>query len=290
MTTEQGFEDRTTEDGLYVRIRDVKINYPSASGQEEGFVAAVDLNVDVPVGQIVAIVGRSGCGKTSLLNAVAGLLPGCYDGEITVRGRAPEKSRRELGYMFARDALLPWRSAARNVELPLERRTPRRERRSRAVELLRQVGLAGFEKNLPHELSQGMRQRVALARTLSTNPALILADEPFAALDAQTKFRVQATFLREWEDANRTVILVTHDLQEAILLADRVIIMAGRPGRIAADQLVDLPRPRADGLVEIFTTDGFREMYHTLFGDIERAEDRSEIDDAARLSASAGAS
>lgn len=259
-----------------VDVRNVSIVYPGRRPGDRPFLAAVDIDLTITQGEFVAIVGKSGCGKTSLLNAIAGLLPGTYSGTIRVSGRPPELMRKEIGYMFARDALLPWRSALRNVEFPLEKRLSRSSRKARARELLRHVGLGDFESRLPHELSQGMRQRVALARTLSTDPKLILADEPFAALDAQTRLRVQEVFLREWEDEERTVILVTHDLQEAILLADRVLIMADQPGRVVADQRVKLPRPRAGRLADLFATDEFRTMYHKLFDDLRRFEGDSD--------------
>jgi NitT/TauT family transport system ATP-binding protein len=172
--------------------------------------------------------------------------------------------------MFAKDNLLPWRTAARNVELALESGAQsRRRRRSRARELLTLVGLEGFEDAYPRELSHGMRQRAALARTLAPDPDVLLMDEPLAALDAHTKLRMQNELLRILDQAGgaqrKTVVFVTHDLQEALLLGDRVVVMLPRPGRIAQDRLSGLPRDRAGQLGETMFTDRFRALHEELF-------------------------
>jgi NitT/TauT family transport system ATP-binding protein len=234
------------------------------------------VNLDVPDGQFVALVGASGCGKTTLLNMLAGLRHPT-EGEILVAGRPPSLPNLDIGYMFARDALLPWRTARNNVELPLERRGwSASRRRERSNEMLELVGLKGRESQYRLQLSQGMRQRVALARTLAADPSILLMDEPFAALDARTKLTLQAEFLRIWElhqgsDRRKTVIFVTHDLQEAVLLADRVVVMLPNPGRIADDRVIDLPRPRADDLGEVMFTDSFKKTARELFERLEGA-------------------
>jgi NitT/TauT family transport system ATP-binding protein len=235
-------------------------------------------NVDlkIPAGEFVAIVGASGCGKTTLLNMVAGLIRPT-DGTVTVMDRTPRLPNADIGYMFARDALLPWRRALENVALPLEvRRWNKRERHDRAAEILKMVGLEGRERQYPLQLSQGMRQRVALARTLSADPDLLLMDEPFAALDARTKLTMQAEFLRIWEASGtggtrKTVLFVTHDLSEAVLLADRVVVMLPHPGRIAEDRVMDLPRPRAESLSDLMFTEQFRRITRELFDRLEGA-------------------
>jgi NitT/TauT family transport system ATP-binding protein len=234
------------------------------------------VNLEIPEGQFVALVGASGCGKTTLLNMLAGLRHPT-EGEILMNGRPPTLPNLEVGYMFARDALLPWRAARKNVELPLETRGwSARRRRERSNEMLELVGLKGRENQYRLQLSQGMRQRVALARTLAADPSILLMDEPFAALDARTKLTLQAEFLRIWEqhqgsDKRKTVVFVTHDLQEAVLLADRVVVMLPNPGRIAEDRVVDLPRPRAEHLGEVMFTDEFKKTAHDLFERLEGA-------------------
>jgi NitT/TauT family transport system ATP-binding protein len=243
--------------------------------------ALSNVNLEIPAGQFVALVGASGCGKTTLLNMLAGLRHPT-EGDILMDGEPPKLPNLDVGYMFARDALLPWRSARKNVELPLETRGwSGSRRRERSKEMLELVGLGGRENQFRLQLSQGMRQRVALARTLAADPSILLMDEPFAALDARTKLTLQAEFLRIWElhqgsDKRKTVIFVTHDLQEAVLLADRVVVMLPNPGRIAEDRVVDLPRPRADNLGEMMFTDEFKKTSQELFEQLEGAiTDRS---------------
>lgn len=265
-----------------ISFRDVRQVF-RLSGKGDGsaarnreLVALQDVNVDIQAGQFVALVGASGCGKTTMLNMLAGLVEPTH-GEVRLDGRPPQLPNMDIGYMFARDALLPWRTARKNVELPLETRGwGRKERRERAEEMLELVGLKGRESQYRLQLSQGMRQRVALARTLAPDPSLLLMDEPFAALDARTKLTLQAEFLRIWEhnqtgDRRKTVIFVTHDLQEAVLLADRVIVMLPHPGRIAEDRVIDLPRPRAELLGELQFTKEFQDITHGLFERLEGA-------------------
>lgn len=207
--------------------------------------ALLDTDVQVAEGEFVALVGPSGCGKTTLLNAMAGLVSPTR-GEVRIAGERVHDVRPDVGYMFARDGLMPWRSAADNVAFGLELRgIARAERRERARHYLALVGLAGFDDHRRAELSQGMRQRVALARTLATEPRVMLMDEPFAALDAQTKVLVQDEFLKIWERQRRTVVFVTHDITEAITLADRVLVFSARPGRIVGGFDVVVPRPRS---------------------------------------------
>lgn len=216
----------------------------TARDSGEPVVALDDVSLDVPPGQFVALLGPSGCGKTTLLNLIAGLLRP-LTGEIRIGGEVVGTPTRHTGYMFARDALLPWRTAIQNVEVGLEiRGVPKKARRQRAEEALAMVGLGDFMGTYPNQLSQGMRQRVAIARTLVIRPDTLLMDEPFGALDAQTKARLQAEFLALWEKLGQTVVFVTHDIAESVLLADRVVVFAPRPGRIIADFEINLPRPR----------------------------------------------
>ena len=248
--------------------------------------ALADINLEIPAGQFVALVGASGCGKTTLLNMLAGLRQPT-SGDVLIDGRPATLPNLDVGYMFARDALLPWRSARKNVELPLETRGwSAHRRRERSREMLELVGLSGRENQYRLQLSQGMRQRVALARTLAADPSILLMDEPFAALDARTKLTLQAEFLRIWEQhqgsqQRKTVIFVTHDLQEAVLLADRVVVMLPNPGRIAEDRVVDLPRPRSEDLGDVMFTDDFKKTAQDVFERLEGAIQRDAADDEA---------
>lgn len=213
-------------------------------------------------GEFVAIVGPSGCGKTTLLNAVAGLVTPS-SGDVAVHGRKPVVGARDVGFLFARDGLLPWRTALANVTLPLEISGVRkRARDAQARQMLQDVGLGKFEESFPAELSQGMRQRVAIARTLVMEPALLLMDEPFSALDAQTRLNLHEVFLHLWERLECTVLFITHDLNEAVTLADRVIVFSQRPGRIKLDIEVELERPRSATALQRNT------KFHEIFQDI----------------------
>jgi NitT/TauT family transport system ATP-binding protein len=211
----------------------------------KGQLLAVD-NIDLTAhqGEFVAIVGPSGCGKTTVLNMLAGLMKASA-GTVERHGHPVEGPSRDIGYMLARSALTPWRTTRRNVELGLEiRGIAKAERRERAMDLLRLLRIDHFADAYPSQLSHGMQQRVAIARTLAIDPDLWLMDEPFGALDAQTRVKVQSEFLTLWEGSPKTVIFVTHDLAEAVLLADRVIVMTARPAKIKVDVRVDVERPR----------------------------------------------
>jgi len=218
--------------------------------------------------QFVGLVGPSGCGKTTIL----GMLAGMYEptvGLVEVDGEQTTSPRRDVGYMLARDALLPWRSAQSNVELGLEaRRMPKAERSRISRSWLDRVGLKGFYDSPITKLSQGMRQRVAIARTLALSPRLILMDEPFAALEAQTRAQQQQEFLSLWEAKRPTVVLVTHDLGEAIKLCDRVVLVSHRPGRVIQDIQIDLPRPR--NAATITEEPVFRRNYQLLSEQLRR--------------------
>lgn len=212
-----------------------------------GVLAVSDASLHVAPGEFVSIVGPSGCGKTTLLNLAAGLLPpGVSSGTILVGGEPPTRGNRDIAYMLARDALCPWRTALGNAELGAEiRGVPAEARRTRALDLLDKVSLKGFENAYPKALSQGMRQRVALARTFGLDSPILLMDEPFGALDAQTKLQLEDVLLNLWQREQRTIVFITHDLSEAVSMSDRVIVMSSRPGRIIADVPINLGRPRS---------------------------------------------
>ena len=210
-------------------------------------VSAVDrVSFDVGRGEFVALLGPSGCGKSTILNMVAGLLPRS-GGEIRIDGRVTEAGmvQRQVGYVFQRDTVFPWRTVADNIGYGLELAgVPAAERRARVDTAIREAGLTGFADHFPLTLSGGMRQRVSLMRTLITRPEILLMDEPFGALDTHTKLEMHRILLEVWERERQTVLFVTHDLAEALTLADRIILLSARPGRLKETFRVDFARPR----------------------------------------------
>lgn len=226
-----------------ITLRGVSKSFATRRGEVE---ALRDITLDVGDGEFITLVGRSGCGKSTLLRIVAGLVPATA-GEVVVGGEAVQRPRQDVGLMFQRPALLPWRSVLDNVLLPMEiiERNGKRHG-DRARELLETVGLSGFADRLPRELSGGMQQRVSLCRSLIHNPQVLLMDEPFAALDALTREELSVELQRICAEANKTVVFVTHSVDEAVILADRVVVLSPRPGRIK--EIVDVPVPRPRGL------------------------------------------
>ena len=252
-----------------VAIRGVSQHF-GADGASVSALEGIDL--EVPDGQFVSVVGPSGCGKSTLLSLVAGLrLPSrgavLCDGE-PITAPMPRK----VGMIFQEANLLPWLSAVDNVAFPLKlRRVPKRERLEAAARMLELTGLAGFEDRLPHQLSGGMKQRVAIARGLVQNPAVLLMDEPFASLDEQTRMVLGDELLRIWSETRKTVLFVTHSLNEAVYLADRVIVLSARPGRVVDDVPVDLPRPRSFAMT---TGERFGVLKDRIWQHIKHAERR----------------
>ncbi len=226
-----------------IRVRKLSHDYQR---DEQRIEALSDVNLDIPVGEFVALVGTSGCGKTTLLDILSGLLES-LQGEVLLAGEPPSAGRPDTARMFARDALMPWRTAAQNIDFALATRVQDTDQRAQRIQqLLDAVGLEEFADAYPGQLSQGMRQRVALARTFSLQSKFVMLDEPFGAVDAMTKISLQDQLVELWEQTpSTTVVLVTHDLGEAVALSDRVIVMSPRPGRIVADVPIDLPRPRS---------------------------------------------
>ncbi|WP_062429021.1 ABC transporter ATP-binding protein [Treponema endosymbiont of Eucomonympha sp.] len=210
----------------------------------EEFVALEDFSLSVGEGEFVAVVGPSGCGKSTLLDVVAGLTKsGC--GEIYIDGKIVTGPALDRGFIMQGYALFPWRTVRRNVEYGLEvKHIHKKERAAIAGQYIDLVGMNGFEDRYPNELSGGMRQRVAIARSLAYDPQVLLMDEPFAAVDAQTRETLQDELLRIWEKTKKTIIFVTHSIDEAVLLAGRVVVMTKRPGHIKRILDIDLPRPR----------------------------------------------
>ncbi|RMF36093.1 MAG: ABC transporter ATP-binding protein [Alphaproteobacteria bacterium] len=208
---------------------------------ETALLALSEVSFRVADSEFVAIVGPSGCGKSTILNMAAGLY-GPSAGEVLVSGERVSGPNAHVGFMLQKDLLLPWRSIRANVEFGLEARgVARAGRRARAMAELARCQLAGFEEHYPYQLSGGMRQRAALARTLAIDPEIILLDEPFSALDAQTKLILQEVFARTIAEAGKTTLLITHDLTEAVMMADRVLVLSERPGRLVAELAVPLP-------------------------------------------------
>lgn len=210
-----------------------------------GMVALQNFSLSIAAGEFVGIVGPSGCGKTTFLDAIAGLIP-VAEGDLTFNGRPVSGIRPgEVGYLFQKDSLLPWRTACGNVCAALELKgVPRTQWKDAATALLHKVGLGRFGDRYPSQLSGGMRRRVQLATLLAFDPPVVLMDEPFGALDAQTRTIIEDDFLQLWEENRKTVLFVTHDLEEAICLCDRVIILTAHPGTVKEVLDIPLPRPR----------------------------------------------
>jgi len=224
---------------MALEFRNVGKQFSMPSGQVLTAVQGIDFTV--AVGEFVAVVGPSGCGKSTILSMTAGLYQPT-SGEVRVSGTTVTKPNPQVGFMLQKDLLLPWRTIVKNVEFGLEARgVPRKERRERAMAELARCHLAGFENHYPYQLSGGMRQRAALARTLAIDPDIILLDEPFSALDAQTKLLIQNSFAETIQDAGITTLLITHDLSEAVIMSDRVLVMSERPGTIIREIPIDLP-------------------------------------------------
>jgi NitT/TauT family transport system ATP-binding protein len=225
--------------------------------RDKGSVTALDeLNLHIDEGEFVTLVGPSGCGKSTVLKLVSGLLA-ASSGQVRIHGSPVRGPRCEMGFVFQTPVLLPWRTVRDNVLLPIEMLgLPAREHTARADDLLAKVGLDGFQKARSWELSGGMQQRVGICRALIHDPEILLMDEPFAALDAMTRETIGLELLRIWDERRKTVLFVTHSIPEAVLLADRVVVMSPRPGRIASVIPIDLPRPRT---MEMEYDDRFRD-------------------------------
>jgi NitT/TauT family transport system ATP-binding protein len=230
-----------------IEITDLTKSYPTREGSKVDAIGPV--NVAVRQGELMTIVGPSGCGKSTLLKILAGTSKPS-SGSVRLLGKPVEGPNRDVGMVFQTPVLLPWRTIEDNVLLPIElQKQNLGDHHERATQLFRLVGLEGFERKYPNELSGGMQQRVGIIRALIHDPAVLLLDEPFGALDAMTREHMNLELLSIWRESRKTVILVTHSIPEAIFLADRVMVMSARPGRISEIVEVDLPRPRSLDLV-----------------------------------------
>ena len=228
-----------------LRVEGVTKTYAGSRRDGSGAVAALEgIDLEVAAGEFVSIIGPSGCGKSTLLGIVAGLVPPS-SGRVTVDGAEPDELLGRVGYLQQRDLLMPWRTVLDNTIVGLELRgVGRREARRRAREQFPRFGLAGFENERPAALSAGMRQRAAILRAILAEQELMLLDEPFVALDALTRQRMREWLLEVWRRERKTILLVTHDVEEAVFLSDRVHVMSGRPGRMVLSLDIELPRPR----------------------------------------------
>jgi NitT/TauT family transport system ATP-binding protein len=233
---------------------------------ETGYTALRDVDFDVEPERFVALVGPSGCGKSTTLSLISGL-DRASSGVVEVRGKPVDGITDGIGFLFQRDALMPWKTVRDNVLLPLQlRRVPRKDALQRAAEWIARVGLRGFETSFPHQLSGGMRKRVSLAQTLVYDPEILLMDEPFSALDVQTRNLMEGELLDLWQGSRKTVIFVTHDLEEAIALADEVIVMTSGPARVKVRYDVPLPRPR--DIEKVRFQPQFTELYSKMWNDL----------------------
>jgi NitT/TauT family transport system ATP-binding protein len=238
--------------------------------------ALVDINLQIEEGEFVCLLGPSGCGKSTLLKIIAGLIP-ATSGRITINGKPVNGPGPERAVVFQDYALFPWMTMRDNVEFGLEaRKLPVAERREVSKRLLKVVGLSDFAERFPHQLSGGMKQRVSIARALAVDPSLLLMDEPFGALDAQTRQLLQDELLRIWREYRKTVVFVTHSIEEAIYLSDRIVVMTARPGRVKQIVMVSEARPRDMASIEM--NQRRREVRSVLGEEIARAAALEEAD------------
>ena len=246
---------------LAIELRGVTKRFVTPAGT--AFTALRDLDLTVAAGEFCAVVGPTGCGKSTTLALIAGLEPPSV-GTVRVFGEAVRGVGSRIGYVFQRDAVFPWKNVLGNVAIgPQFRGASARDANARAREWIARVGLAGFERYYPHQLSGGMRKRVALAQTLINQPRILLMDEPFSALDVQTRALMENELLDLWASTSASVVFVTHDLEEAIALADRVVVITAGPGTVKGTYRVDLPRPR--NIAEVRFQPRFVELYEEIW-------------------------
>ena len=247
-----------------IELRDVTKRFPTPSGQI--YTAIRNLSLSVAPGEFCAVVGPTGCGKSTTLSLISGLERPSV-GEVKVMEEPVQGIDKRIGYVFQTDAVFPWKSVLNNVATgPLYRGQPKAQALERAHNWIERVGLTGFENHYPHQLSGGMRKRVALAQTFINEPQILLMDEPFSALDVQTRTLMEDELLQMWSSLKASVVFVTHDLEEAIALADRVCVITAGPGTVKGIYTIDLPRPRQ--VAEIRFEPRFVELYHQIWEDL----------------------
>jgi NitT/TauT family transport system ATP-binding protein len=257
-------------------VDDIVMRFGTA---EDGVTALDNVSFTVAPGEFLAVIGPSGCGKSTLFNIIGGLLGG-YDGRVAVAGERVYGPHASIGMVFQEESTFPWRNVVDNVAFPLEiAGMPKRERIERARHFVAMVGLDGFEKRYPAELSGGMRQRVSMARTLASEPKILLMDEPFAALDEQTRLLLGDKVLQIQQQLNQTMLLITHNITEAVQLADRILVMTYRPGRVKRMVDIKLPRPRTS---EIVSSEVFGRYVAQIWSDLREEASRGLSDDESR--------
>lgn len=254
--------------GTILHIENLYKSFPTPQGEVK---ALQNIALDVREGEIITIIGPSGCGKSTLLKIIAGL-DRSYQGTVLLNGQAIDGPSIEKGVIFQEPRLFPWLTVEKNIAGNLSLKKP--EIRERVNELIGLVRLTGFEKSYPRELSGGMAQRVAIARALLRNPKVLLLDEPFGALDAFTRSHMQEVLLDIWQNNKTTMLFVTHDLDEAVFLGDRVVVMNARPGQIKSIQTIELPHPRKKA------NDSFQHIRHRVLAEFEKAEELQLLDQA----------
>jgi len=266
----------SANDHAMLEVRNLAKRFPPRSGRSDSPWIIRDMSFRVGAGEFLTIVGPSGAGKSTLLNMIAQIYEPSdgdilLDGDVILTAETTELNAGwncQIGYVTQDDNLMPWRNLIDNVLFPLRvqnRLTPETERR--AADLLAATNLTGFEHYYPHELSGGMRKRAALVRTLVYDPPVILMDEPFGALDAQTRVQLQADLLKLWEMGRKTIVFVTHDIAEAIALADRTLVITQAPARVSSEYEIDIPRPRDMG--NVFALDGFPRLFEEIRAEIQ---------------------
>jgi NitT/TauT family transport system ATP-binding protein len=237
------------------------------------------VSLTVAPGEFLAVIGPSGCGKSTLFNVIGGLVEG-YEGAVTVTGQRVRGPHPAIGMIFQEESTFPWRTVVDNVAFPLELGgMPKAERLERARHFVSMVGLDGFERRYPAELSGGMRQRVSMARTLASEPKILLMDEPFASLDEQTRLLLGDKVLQIQQQLEQTTLLITHNITEAVQLADRILVMTYRPGKVKRMVQIDLPRPRSS---EIVSSEAFGRYVAQIWNDLREEASRGMVDDEAR--------
>ena len=253
---------------------------------EDGVLTAVDdVSFTVAPGEFLAVIGPSGCGKSTLFNIMGGLLDG-YNGRVAVGGETVRGPHHSIGMIFQEESTFPWRRVIDNVAFPLEiAGMPKAERMDKARHFVHLVGLDGFERRYPAELSGGMRQRVSMARTLASEPKILLMDEPFAALDEQTRLLLGDKVLQIQQELKQTTLLITHNLTEAVQLSDRILVMTYRPGRLKRVVDIKLPRPRSS---EIVGSDAFGHYVAQIWNDLREEASRGMKDDESRMARAGG--
>jgi NitT/TauT family transport system ATP-binding protein len=263
----------------FLEVNDVSMAFETP----EGPVGALEnVSFSVAPGEFLSVIGPSGCGKSTLFNIIGGLLNG-YRGSVSLAGKRVSGPERDIGMVFQEESTFPWRTVLENVAFPLEvAGVPKKERLDRAKHYVALVGLNGFERRHPAELSGGMRQRVAIARTLAYDPKLLLMDEPFASLDEQTRFLLGDKVLQIQQSLKQTTLLITHNIAEAVQLSDRVLVMTYRPGRIKRMVGIDLPRPRTS---EVAASAEFGRYVAQIWSDLREEASRGMADTEARLRA-----